>query len=495
MRQPLSTAILTIMLCLSCLLTDIAQAQIADAMVRIRTTFTKPDYFRPWQMQGQALRTGSGCVIEGNRILTNAHIVSDASFIEVRRSGSADRFVAKAKVISHELDLAILEVEDESFFDGAVPLTFGQMPEIGDRVQAYGFPSGGNRLTVTEGIVSRIDRRSYSHSGKSNLVCQFDASINSGSSGGPVINDGKIVGIVFQSGSGENVSFMVPATVIKHFFDDIADGKHDGVPDVGLIYQYLRNEQQRDILGMEETQSGVLILEPQPGFNGEDMLLPGDILLAVDGHEIANDATIAWGDSQRIAYIHVLEQKQIGDQLTLRLLRDGDIIDRAITLSISKSANTNPVPGIAYESRPTYYILGGVVFCPLTYNYLSQWGDWSDVPLKLQYKNSLIRRLENEQLEGAIVIVDVLPDKINQGYTGFEDLVVSTVNGKKIYSMREFVDAIESNTEPFHVIASEPYQSRMVFRREGLEEKSQAILKKYEVPHDRSADLREQPVE
>lgn len=493
MRYALSTAILTLMTCLPFVFTDAASGQPGDAIVRIRTTYTKPDYFRPWQMQSQALRTGSGCVIEGNRILTNAHVISDASYIEVRLTGSPDRFVARVVVISHELDLAILEAEDESFFEGVAPLPFGAMPDIGDRVQAYGFPSGGQRLTVTEGVVSRIDRRTYSHSGLANLVCQFDASINSGSSGGPVISDGKIVGIVFQTGSGENVSFMVPAPVIQHFFDDLEDGKHDGVPDIGVVYQHLRNKQQRGSLGMEDGQTGVLVLEPQPGFEGVDKLLPGDIILSADGHKIANDATIAWHNNQRIEFVYIVEQKQVGDPLALNVLRDGVSLDLSIPLLITKRANRNPVPRIAYESRPTYYILGGVVFSPLTLNYLYQWDKWSDVPLRLRNYNAIIRRLKNQQREMIIVVVDVLPDALNQGYTGYEDAVVSTVNGITINSMRDLVRAFEDNREPFHVIAVEPYQSKMIFRREGLDEKSQQILQKYEIPSDRSENLQTQP--
>lgn len=491
MKPGFSITILTLAISLVLVFMDAAWGQTGDAVVRIRTTYTKPDYFRPWQMNGQVLRTGSGCVIDGNRILTNAHVVSDASFIEVRLAGSADRIVATVIAISHELDLAILEVQDTSFFNDVTPLQFGTLPDIGDRVQAYGFPSGGLRLTVTEGVVSRIDRRNYSHSGLSNLVCQFDASINSGSSGGPVIADGKIVGIVFQTGTGENVSFMVPAPVIQHFFDDLEDGKRNGVPDLGLIYQNLRNKQQRDRLGMDVGQTGVLILEPQPGFEGDDKLLHGDILISIEGHEVANDATIAWRNNQRIGFVYVVEQKQIGDHLSLRVLRDGAQRDLDIPLLIAKQANDDPVPRIAYESRPTYYIVGGVVFSPLTLNYLYGWDKWNDVPLKLRTYNALARRLENQHRKQVIVVVDVLPDAINQGYTGFEDLVVSTVNDITINTMQELVRAFEDNTEPFHVIAVEPYQSKMIFRREGLDEKSQKILEKYEIPSDRSQDLRD----
>lgn len=482
-----ASVLLGLVLLLTC--TDHLVAQTGDAIVRIRTTFTKPDFFRPWLNQAQSTRTGSGCVIEGNRILTNAHVVSDASFIEVRLAGSPDRIVASVLAISHELDLAILQVEDESFFDNVTALRFGAMPEIGDRVQAYGFPSGGLRLTVTEGVVSRIDRRTYSHSGLANLVCQFDASINSGSSGGPVITDGLIVGIVFQTGSGENVSFMVPAPVIKHFFDDIEDGTHHGVPDIGFIYQNLINKQQRDSLGMAEEQSGVHILEPQPGFYGPEKFMPGDILLAIDGHDIANDATISWRNNQRIEFVHIVEQKQVGDTLDLNIWRDGKAIDITIPLEIAKVDFNNPVPRISYETSPSYYIIGGVVFSPLTRNYLYQWGDWNDVPLNLRRYSSMSRRMENQDREQVIVIVDVLPDAINQGYAGFEDGVVSTVNGVTVNSMEDLVRAIENNDAPFHKISIEPFDSTMVFSREDLNEKSRAVLDNYDIQNDRSGDI------
>jgi S1-C subfamily serine protease len=490
MRRNLVSVVTILMTGLLLVLTAPASADTGDAIVRISTTYTKPDFFRPWLNQGQARRSGSGCVISGNRILTNAHVVSDASFIEVRLAGSAERVVANVLAVSHELDLAILEVEDKSFFKDVTPLEFGTMPDIGDRVQAYGFPSGGLRLTVTEGIVSRIDRRTYSQAGYANLICQFDASINSGSSGGPVIKDNKIVGIVFQTGSGENVSFMVPAPVIKHFFDDLADGTHQGVPDLGMVYQYLRNKQQRDSLGMTDEQSGVLILEPQPGFQGQDKLMPGDIILSIEGQQVANDATIAWRDNQRMSFMLIVEEKQLGDPLTLRLLRNGTEIDVTFPLLIAKRDNLNPVPSITYETRPTYYIIGGVVFSPLTLNYLYQWDKWSNVPLELRGYNALSRRLENQQRKHFVVVVDVLPDAVNQGYTGFEDRVVSTVNGKTINSIQDLVRAIEENQDPFHVITVEAFQSKMVFAREGLDEKSQKVLDKYDVPSDRSDDLK-----
>ena len=95
--------------------------KITHSIVKIYTTYDSPNYLRPWQMRGQRSRIGSGSIIEGHRILTNAHVVSDNTFIRVRRAGQADKFIATVEAISHELDLAILKVQNQAFFEGAKP--------------------------------------------------------------------------------------------------------------------------------------------------------------------------------------------------------------------------------------------------------------------------------------------------------------------------------------------------------------------------------------
>ena len=145
-----------------------------------------------------ASATGSGAIIGGKRILTNAHVVANHTFIEVERYGQRKRYIDKVKFISHQADLALLEVEDEAFFDGVVPLTFGGLPQIEQKVVVYGYPMAGSILSATMGVVSRIEHHRYSHSGEKFLAIQVDAAVNPGNSGGPALSDGKIVGVVMH---------------------------------------------------------------------------------------------------------------------------------------------------------------------------------------------------------------------------------------------------------------------------------------------------------
>jgi len=142
---------LTFFLLFSCILSipALAKDPVKEAIVKIYATYNKYDYYEPWQMAGQSRRNGSGCIIKGNRILTNAHVVGDSTYIQVKRTGQAKRYEAEVEIVAHVCDLAILKVKDESFFEGVTPLKFGTLPEVRDKVAAYGFPIGGIELSIT----------------------------------------------------------------------------------------------------------------------------------------------------------------------------------------------------------------------------------------------------------------------------------------------------------------------------------------------------------
>jgi S1-C subfamily serine protease len=467
-----------------------AQGNITESIVKIYTTYDRPNYFRPWQMRGQRSRIGSGCIISGNRVLTNAHVVSDHTFIRVRRAGQADKFVASVEAISHELDLAILSVKDKAFFEGARAIQIGELPRVGNNVFAYGFPKGGTRITITEGIVSRIERKIYSHSRFENLVCQIDAAINPGSSGGPVISKGKIVGVIFQSTSGQNIGYMVPAPVIRHFFTDLTDGRHDGVPTLFFVWQNLENPQMRDFLKMSKDQSGVLVKEVSPAFLGKNKLLPGDVILSVDGHNVANDETIVLRETERISFGYAIDRKQINDRVKLEVLRNGRVLSLNIGLEVPRALYGYVIPRIQYETPPTYYIIGGLVFTRLTENYLNLWSKWQNVPTRLKKYYFEIVTTENQERQDVVILMDILPDEVNVGYDDFKNWVITKVNGIKINKMRDLVDAFEKHDGNYHRILMEFHDAEIVLSKKGLKRKSQNILQKYKVIADRSPDLK-----
>ncbi|HHD78839.1 MAG TPA: serine protease, partial [Epsilonproteobacteria bacterium] len=147
-----------------------------QAIVKIYTTSKIPNYQVPWSSAMQQ-STGSGSIIEGGFILTNAHVVADQAFIEVQRYGQRKRYVAQVYAVSHQADLALLKVKQKSFFTGVTPLSFGTLPEVEQKIVVYGYPMGGSTLSATIGVVSRVEHHVYAHSGESFLAIQVDAAV------------------------------------------------------------------------------------------------------------------------------------------------------------------------------------------------------------------------------------------------------------------------------------------------------------------------------
>jgi S1-C subfamily serine protease len=212
-----------------------AQEDMKKAMVKIYTVVKEPNFNTPWNMYGIESVTGSGCVIEGNRIITNAHLVSDHTFIQVRLYGHPDKHTARVVDVAHEVDLALLTVDNPDFFDNTPFVPLADLPEIQQEVMVMGFPIGGDTLSMTAGIVSRIEHQRYVHSGMDFLAIQLDAAINSGNSGGPVLTQHGLVGVVMQTlKDSENIGYVVPVSLVRHFLEDLQDGRYDGFPEDGI---------------------------------------------------------------------------------------------------------------------------------------------------------------------------------------------------------------------------------------------------------------------
>ena len=193
-----------------------------------------------------------GVIIEGKRILTNAHVVHYASQVYVQADQSTERVPAKVKAIAPSIDLAIVEVDNPSFFDGHPPLPLADdLPAMKQTVSVYGYPVGGEQLSVTQGIVSRIE---FAHDlYRSGLRIQIDAAINPGNSGGPAMSDGKIIGLVFSKFTqGENIGYLLAAEEIRMFLKDIRGGATTANRSSGTVCDPTENEALRAKLGLHK---------------------------------------------------------------------------------------------------------------------------------------------------------------------------------------------------------------------------------------------------
>lgn len=419
--------------------------KISSSVVKIYTTSAKPDYFRPWQKGHNLSSSGTGVVIDGHMILTAAHVVDNGTFIQVKKSHDAKKYTAKVKWIAHEADLALLEIQDTSFFGNTAPRSFGGLPYRQDGVVVYGYPMGGDEISTTQGIVSRIEQTRYSHGFMDHLMIQIDAPINDGNSGGPAFDqDGNIVGIAIQAiSSADGIGYLAPVEVIKHFFDDINDGVYDGYPDDGIAIQGLENKNIREFYRLGD-RDGVLVTDVGRNSSSYGFVKKGDIVLEVDGVDIAGDNTIKLKGNGRISSNYLIRSHQVGDLLDMKILRD----NKEINISYPLKTLSSVVP-MEHEKQPRYYIFGGVVFMPLSINYLQVWGSgwYSKAPIDLLYKTLKQDRLD-EDIKDLVIISNIVPNEENANY-GYRYAVVNEVNREKVTSLDSFVALIEKSEEQY----------------------------------------------
>ncbi|KKM08322.1 hypothetical protein LCGC14_1725040 [marine sediment metagenome] len=466
-----------------------SEERIKKAIVKVFTVSSRPDYYSPWDMGAPRSASGSGFVIAGGRILTNAHVVSDATFIQVQPYGSSRRYNARVLHISHESDLAILGMEDDGFFDDIRPLKFGGLPEVLEEVLAYGFPLGGDSLSITKGIISRIEYQDYAHSGYYFLAGQIDAAINPGNSGGPVIQDGEVVGIVmqaFNSSQAENIGYMIPTPMIYHFLDDLSDGSYDGFPDVGFSVQEMESPALKRKYGMGKDLTGVLVNKVFWNSPAQGNVREEDVLLKIDGHTIEDDGSVEFRPNERVVFDYYADLHQLGQEINLTVLRGEKELEVSYAMT-QRGEDMFLVPPMRYDVRPEYFIFAGIVFSPLTKNLICEWKNCK-APKELLVEGS--KRPDEDRRE-VVLVVQVLPADVNKGYHALRSWIVGKVGGRKIKDFREFHSLITNSTEDFIVLTNEKGY-RVVLDREEAIATHEDVLRTYNITEDGSPGFRRQ---
>ena len=421
------------------------------SVVQIINYAQGPNWVEPWRFSRVASGLGSGFVIKGNRIMTNAHVVSWSKQLIVHRYQDPKPYRATVEFIVHDCDLAILKVEDEAFFEGIEALQIGELPAARSSITTYGYPAGGRQISYTRGVISRIEMQRYAHIyNRSLLTVQTDAAINPGNSGGPAIQDDKVVGVSFQGRPGlENAGFVIPPNIIKHFLEDIEDGKYHGFPDAGISLIKLTNPAFRASLGLPNNSVGARIdriLQPFP--KTHELLRVNDVILEVSKQEVGSDGMILY-EGNRVHCSVLFDEAQHGEAISLKLWRAGKAIELELPVYVNRA---DRISGNQHK-EPPYLIVGGLVFTELSMNYLGSLGRNLGENLSSRTHYELFYRShQSEELARAkpIVLSKVLKHPNNVDFGVATRDVVTEVNGHTINSISDLKAAIISSTDDFH---------------------------------------------
>jgi S1-C subfamily serine protease len=436
--------------------TGAGSGTIENSVVKIFATVRYPDPYQPWIKLSPEDITGSGVVIEGKRILTNAHVVDYASQVQIQANQAGDKIFATVEAIAPGIDLAVLKLDDEKFFDTHPPLARAKsLPGIKDVVLAYGFPEGGNSLSITKGIVSRVEFTPYNFP-VFGLRIQIDAAINPGNSGGPAVVGDKMIGLTFSRlVDAENIGYIIPSEEIDLFLQDIADGHYDGKPAMYDSLQTLENPALRSFLKLDPSVHGMVVHKPyknDPAYP----LKEWDVITKIGDTPVDDQGMIKQGDDLRVRFQYQIQRIATNGTVPLTIVHDG----RELKINLPVSADyPRLIPGLD-GAYPSYFIYGPLVFSAVTEEYLggflrTRYGAAAMARLS-NLANPLVTRISDQPAfpgEGLVIISSpFFPHKLAEGYSDPRSLVVKAVNGIPVKNLNHLVEILRDAKGEFITI-------------------------------------------
>ncbi|MES2149838.1 MAG: trypsin-like peptidase domain-containing protein [Pseudomonadota bacterium] len=411
-----------------------------NAVVKVFSTLRGPDPYKPWGKAAPQEITGSGVVIEGKRILTNAHVVNYASQVQIQASQAGDKVSATVVAVGRGIDLAILKLDDESFFDTHPPVSRASLlPDVRDAVFAYGYPTGGNSLSITKGIISRIEFVPYAY-GSAGLRIQIDAAINPGNSGGPAIAGDKMVGLAFGAATNtQNVGYIIPNEEVELFLRDVADGRYNGKPAMLDDVQTLENPVLREFLKLDKSVEGAVVTRPfQDG--AAYPLKEWDVITRIGDSPIDNQGMVKIGANLRVRFQYRVQQLAQNGRVPMTVVRDGKTLTIQLPVDTKRKLLIPELDG----GYPSYFIFGPIVFSRASAEFLSSTSSNASALNGLSFIGSPLLTRRGDQPDAkreelVVVSSPFFPHKTVTGYSNRFGAVIYSINKVPVRSLHHLV--------------------------------------------------------
>jgi S1-C subfamily serine protease len=422
-----------------------------DSVVKVFSTRRDPDMSRPWSKQSPHDVTGSGVIMQGHYILTNAHVVQYATQIEIQANQSGDKLPATVQYIAPSIDLALLKLDDQSFFDKRPGLTCERkIPDVKDSVLTYGYPTGGSNLSITKGIISRIEFSNYTAL-TGGLRIQIDAAINPGNSGGAAAVGTNLIGITFSTlvGNGvQNIGYIIPCEEVDIFLKQAEKGQEYRKPAMYDELQTLENPALRDDLKVDKSVEGIVVHAPYgPG----NPLKEWDIITRIGDKPVDNQGMVTLDSGLRIRLQYLVQNIVKNGKVPLTILRSGKTLNVELPVT---DPHTLLVPDLA-GGYPNYFVYGPIVFTTATQQFAAAHS--AQLGAAIYQGSPLIARIfdtpsfPNEQL--VVAAAPFFPHRLARNYSNPAGQVVKSVNGVEVKNLPHLVQLLRDEKSEFIVIA------------------------------------------
>ncbi len=462
------------------------------SMVWIEATAVRYSHYQPWSSTSRTV-SKNGLVIEGGKVLTTAEGLDHATLIRVLREGEGRWRLANIDWIDPHANVALLSAGEDGAFASLPAAPFARrVPQSGPVRIGY-FLDG--RVISAPGTVRRVHvprdpQRIAQHM---MLEVVTEGGPGAGGSGSANAGAGDAVASLIVVAANEVIGLgvrhdgrllsVIPTPLVNGLLARKRRDPRASLAGYPFTWQDTQNPATTEYLGLPGTPRGVVVSAVPALSPFSAYLRPRDLILSIDGFEIESDGNYL---DPEYGYLPLgnlsTRDKFAGDSSTFEIWRAGAVLTVELALPRVSYADAL-VPDRDFDRRPEYAVAGGLVFQPLTTDYLRSWDpQWrGSAPFRLHYYLHQPSRAERRNL---VVLSQVLPDPFNLGYRDFAFRVVDRINGRPVANLRDLESALENPGGGFHVIDLLPARgpTRLVLDSAGLDEATQRVLRRYGLP-------------
>ncbi len=399
----------------------------------------------PWAEHWLEPRSGTGVVLTDHRILTGANVVANAVNVRVRRADRPDTFTARVLSVARDVDLALLTVDDTTFFDGLDARPLAPLPRVGSRVDACTFGESHVKPRRDRVRISGID---MSYVGTSSLpvpLLEDDYGLlGHDASCAALFDRGGLVGMSVLAAHDDGelpLWHTIASPVVRQFLDDVADGTRDGMPVLPLDLQQTTHPALRAALGAPAGLQGARVCSC--GESLGDVVREGDLLTRIDGLAVDAYGSVDAPGVGLVDWRWAVQRHQLGDEIELEIVRRG--VPRTVRVRLRDTAPTRiPFPMWNEDAAPTppaYAFVGSWVFTDLTPEMYFGRSCIVDPlwPSPVRWTAARLAAQTVAWLPSRVYLSRAVGDDLSRGYPNG---VVVSVQGRTVETMRDVAEIL-----------------------------------------------------
>jgi S1-C subfamily serine protease len=478
------------LLLLSLVFSPLLHAAEKPAIVRVNVTSQGWDFLRPWGKRQPTTKRAIGAVIAASgeaRVLVTGDLVQNSTYLEFEVPEGGRKVPATVEFVDYEANLALLRADDAEFLKDVPRLAIAESA-IGQQLEVWQLENNG-RLLVTSGLMTTADYSAYPLEG-SLLAYRLTVRMQSRDSSFtlPVINQGKLTGVLMSYDTQSSNANVIPAPVIEHFLKDASDGKYEGFPRAGYGFSPMRDPALRRYAKVpDDVTGGIFVTETLAGGAAEQAgLRKGDVVIALDDFPIDRDGNYDDPTYGKVAAGHLLSTRHyVGDSVAFHLLRDGQ--KQTLNVKIGRKAPQEYVSDpYIIDAPPRFYVLGGLILQELSRQYLREFAGPGErgrrPPDRLAYYDRYQNELFRNGPKKIVFLSRILPTPATVGYEDLASLVVTKINGVTLQSLDDVPAALAKAANGIHSIDFNTDPTRIYLDAAQTEQIERVVQNQYQLP-------------